>query len=380
MHQHDVLIVGAGPSGSTLAWALRQQGLNVAIIDKQQFPRDKVCAGWITPAVIQSLQLDITEYTQKNILQPIHGFRVGRISGGMHDINYHDGPVSYSIRRCEFDTYLLHRCGAIFYAETKFETAYYENGIWIVNENFSAPLLVGAGGHFCPVARHIGAKVGKAEMIVAAHEMEFAMTEKQQQSCKVMSDKPELYFCDDLKGYGWAVRKKEYLNIGLGREDNVHLSEHVSDFCKELKQQGRVPEDIPNKFHGHAYLRYPQAKRQVVSDGVMLIGDAAGLAYAESGEGIRPAIESALLAAEVVRENCGAYSKERLLSYVRLLEKRFGKRATTPNPIESSTLEAIKVSLGNALLAARWFDKYIVLNHWFLHQQQTPLVLKNNIN
>ena len=379
MHKYDVLIIGGGPSVSTLAWALRLQGMNVAIIDKQQFPRDKVCAGWITPAVLQSLQLDVTEYTQENILQPIHGFRVGRFSGSMNDINYSDGPVSYSIRRCEFDTYLLQRSGATFYPSTKFESAYYKDGLWIVNESFSAPLLVGAGGHFCPVARHIGAKLGKSEVTVTAQEIEFAMTEKQQQCCKVMSDKPELYFCDDLKGYGWVVRKKEYLNIGLGREDNLHLSEHVSDFCKELKRQGRVPEDISGKFHGHAYLCYPSANRKLVSDGVMLIGDAAGLAYAESGEGIRPAIESALLAAQVVCENRDDYSKERLSSYVNLLEKRFGKRATISAATENPTIDAIKVSLGNTLLDARWFDKYIVLNHWFLHQQQAPLVLQSKL-
>jgi menaquinone-9 beta-reductase len=45
----DALIVGGGPAGSTCAWQLRQAGLDVVVIDKTRFPRDKVCAGWITP-------------------------------------------------------------------------------------------------------------------------------------------------------------------------------------------------------------------------------------------------------------------------------------------------------------------------------------------
>ena len=53
MKQVDVLIVGGGPAGSTLAWALRDSGLDVTILDKQTFPRDKVCAGWVTPAVME---------------------------------------------------------------------------------------------------------------------------------------------------------------------------------------------------------------------------------------------------------------------------------------------------------------------------------------
>jgi len=378
MPYRDVLIVGGGPAGSTLAWALRQQGRSVAIIDKEQFPRDKVCAGWITPAVLQSLQFDTDEYSQENILQPIHGFRMGRISGNSNDINYPDGPVSYSIRRCEFDHYLLQRSDADVYPETKFETASYANGLWTVNESFSTPLLVGAGGHFCPVARQLGAKLGKAEVAVSAQEIEFLMTEKQQRECQVASDKPEIFFCDDLKGYGWVVRKGSYLNIGLGREDNAYLGEHVSSFCEKLRKLHRIPDDIPEKFRGHAYLQYPHAKRKLFDDGVLLIGDAAGLAYLRSGEGIRPAIESALLAAQVIRNSGCNYDKDILSSYQDQLEAQFGQRiaATNVNPM----LTAVQVSLGKLLLDTCWFDRYVVLNHWFLHQQQPPVTLDKNLH
>jgi len=300
---------------------------------------------------------------------------VGRMTGGLNTIDYPDGPVSYSIRRCEFDDYLLKRSGATVYENTKVESLRYEANTWTLNENYSAPLLVGAGGHFCPVAHHVGAKPGKAELAVTAQEIEFAMSDKQQQACKVVADKPELFFCDDLKGYGWVVRKQHYLNIGLGREDNIKLNQHVRDFCDDLKQQGRIPQDIPTKFHGHAYLCYSQARRPLVGEGVLLIGDAAGLAYAESGEGIRPAVESALIAAPVILENEAPYNKESLASYVEQLEERFGKRAVTTTT-ENAVVMAIKVALGNSLLASPWFDRHVVLNRWFLHQQQPPLLLQ----
>ena len=50
MERRDAVIVGGGPAGSTLARALVQAGASVAVFDKQAFPRDKTCAGWITPA------------------------------------------------------------------------------------------------------------------------------------------------------------------------------------------------------------------------------------------------------------------------------------------------------------------------------------------
>jgi len=75
MEAFDVLIVGGGPAGSSCAWKLRQAGVRTVLIDKKNFPRDKPCAGWITPQVVQALQLDIEEYKQNRTWQPIFGFR-----------------------------------------------------------------------------------------------------------------------------------------------------------------------------------------------------------------------------------------------------------------------------------------------------------------
>ena len=53
----DAVIVGGGPAGSTCAGALRRHGWDVMVVDRAQFPRDKVCAGWITPEVFPLLDL-----------------------------------------------------------------------------------------------------------------------------------------------------------------------------------------------------------------------------------------------------------------------------------------------------------------------------------
>src|SRR5271156_2616381 len=107
----DVLIVGGGPAGSSCAWGLRGSGLDVAILDRQTFPRDKVCGGWITPAVLEALEIDAAEYARGRVLQPISGFRVSCIGG--RGVGAHSGkPVSYGILRYEFDEYLLKRSGA----------------------------------------------------------------------------------------------------------------------------------------------------------------------------------------------------------------------------------------------------------------------------
>jgi geranylgeranyl reductase family protein len=386
----DVLIVGGGPAGSTCAWKLRQAGLDVTILDKKTFPRDKTCAGWITPAVIETLKLDTEDYRRDHVFQPIRRFVTGTIgddvqgctsaagagrAGAAKPVETEYGEiVSYGIRRFEFDDYLLKRCGARLVQGEPLKSLKHDGQAWIVNGKIRAPLVIGAGGHFCPVARYLGANLGADEQIIAAQEIEFEMNAAQRAACHVAEDRPELYFCDDLKGYGWVFRKGDYLNIGLGREDNHKLAEHVTAFCDGLKNQGRIPADVPTKFHGHAYLLYPLAPRQLVDDGLLLIGDAAGLAYPQSGEGIRPAVESAILAAETVLAARRDYRRARLEPYVAHLTARFGRRLQGETPAASGRLmQRFKQRLAHWLLRRNWFARHVVIDRWFLHRQQPTL-------
>ncbi|MCE9618762.1 MAG: NAD(P)/FAD-dependent oxidoreductase [Planctomycetes bacterium] len=368
MERCDVLIVGGGPAGSSCAWQLRRQGMDVVVMDKATFPRDKVCAGWITPAVAQELELDLADYAAKHLLQPITAFRTGLIEGREVETKYLS-TVSYGIRRCELDDYLLKRSGARLRQGESLKSIRREGDNWIVNDSVSAPLVVGAGGHFCPVARFMGASIGKDEPAVVAKEIEFEMTPEQTRDCKAKADTPELYFCRDLKGYGWCFRKGAYLNIGLGREDNHRLPEQLESFCRFLKQRGRIPQDMPDHFHGHAYLLHGHSVRKQIDDGLLLVGDAAGLAYPQSGEGIRPAVESGLMAAETIVAANGDYRQEKLQMYADKLRERFGKGATS----SGAGPAFLRNSIAGFLLGTKWFTRHVVLDRWFLHANQAAL-------
>ena len=83
--------------------------------------------------------------------------------------------VSYGIRRCEFDHYLLARSGAEQRLGEPVRTLERRDGDWVVNGAVRAPMLIGAGGHFCPVAQRLGARLGHGEPIIAAQETEFRL-------------------------------------------------------------------------------------------------------------------------------------------------------------------------------------------------------------
>lgn len=368
----DILIVGAGPAGSSCAWKLRDSGLTTLILDKQVFPRDKVCGGWVTPPVLRELKIDPAEYARCRVLQPIHGFRISLMGCREAETDY-GKPISYAVRRCEFDDYLLRRCGARILQGTPLTSLERAGEHWIVNGQFRARLVVGAGGHFCPVARYRSAKA-RNEISVAAQETEFQVSESQSKQCSIGPELPELYFCPDMKGYGWCVRKNNFLNVGLGRLDPHALPAHVTGFVNFLRESGKVAFDLPSPMRGHSYLLYGDSKRDVARDGLLLVGDAAGVAYSQSGEGIRPAIESGLLAAKAILDARGEYSQGLCKTYRSLLTTRFGKsQKEWAFDIGGHLPTWVVSSLSKFLLANRWFSRRVVLEQWFLHCDEPAL-------
>ena len=358
----DVLVVGAGPAGSSCAWKLRQAGVDVLVMDKATFPRDKVCAGWITPEVVRELEIDATDYGAGRTFQPITAFRVGVIGDrDAVDVTY-DEPISYGIRRCEFDHYLLQRSNARTLLGKPFRTLRRDGRRSIVNDEVQASMMVGAGGHFCPVSRMVNGSVVSAPL-VAAREAEFIAAPANH--WETAGERPELYFCADLKGYGWCFRKHEYLNVGFGRFDARALPKATTAFVEYLKASGRIPANGSWRWRGHAYLVAGARPRQTIADGIVLVGDAAGLAFPRSGEGIRPAIESGLMAASAILQAQGRYTHDRLVPYAERLRARFGTGRVS-QLLSRALPERSAAAIGRWLIREPLLARHLLLNRWFL--------------
>jgi len=352
----DALVVGGGPGGSTCARLLRRAGWDVLVADRARFPRDKVCAGWLTPEVFDLLDLDPNEYRAAGLtLQAITAFRTGVMGRPLLETRY-PRVVSYAIRRYEFDDFLLRRAAAPV-RETAVTTLRRQDGRWIVDEQIETPVVVGAGGHFCPVARHL-AGTGRPVQAVVAQEAEFRLGGH---GTRVAPDTPALFFCRDLEGYGWCVRKGEWVNVGLGRRDPEGFTDHVRAFMRYLDATGTLERAAEPRWRGHAYLAAGTGPRPLVGDGVLLVGDAAGLAYPESGEGIRPAIESGRLAAEALVAAGGRTTRDDLRAYAAVLARRY-----PPAPGRRRAIRVAGAAAGRVLLGSRAFTRHVVLDRWFL--------------
>ena len=322
MQHADAIVVGGGPAGSTCAWKLRQAGMDVLVLDRSGFPRTKLCAGWITPQVVDDLELDTDEYP--------HSFlSFDRLELNWRGLRFRKRTVQHSIRRYEFDDYLLKRSGATLKAH-KVKRIDRAGKRLTVDDLFSCDYLVGAGGTSCPVYRqffHDRSPRAK-DLQIATYEHEFAY-DWHDDECK-------LWFSEDgLPGYAWYVPKaRGYVNVGLGgkadamKSKTLRLQDHWDRFVRNLDKRGLV---TGANYDPSGYSYYLRGSVDTVRlDNIFIVGDSVGLASKDLGEGIGPAVRSAILAAEAIVDNA-EYSLRNVDGYSvpGFLQQRILRRAAS---------------------------------------------------
>jgi flavin-dependent dehydrogenase len=145
MKNFEVIIIGAGPAGSSAAKILTDAGKDVIIFDKKIFPRLKPCGGWIQPSLLKQMNINMEDY-------PFQINKLNKMYIHKGSLNYTLKIDQYSIIRTEFDDWLLKRSNAPLKTENIIDIKL-ENDKFILNDTYSCRYLIGAGGTACPVAR-----------------------------------------------------------------------------------------------------------------------------------------------------------------------------------------------------------------------------------
>ena len=306
MQDVDALIIGGGPAGSTCAWKLRRAGVDVIVLDRASFPRTKLCAGWLTPEAVDDLEFDIDVYP--------HSFMsFDKLHFHFKHLHFSKKTTQYSIRRVEFDDFLLTRSGAPVHGH-RVKKIERQNGSYIVDDLYRCRYLIGAGGTRCPVYREFFHDMNpRAKLLqIATYEKEFPY-DWDNEECHLW------FFGDGLPGYAWYVPKANgHINVGLGGKANKlkagggRLKDYWKGFTRRLESEGLVH---GAEYEPTGYSYYLRGSVDVVrNDNAFIVGDAVGLASVDMGEGIGPAVHSAILAADAVVNN-SEYDLKRLARF-----------------------------------------------------------------
>jgi flavin-dependent dehydrogenase len=290
----DVIIVGGGPAGSTCGWQLHQKGIDCLLLDKQEFPRPKLCGGWVMPEVLESLQLNVEQYPHNLMSYDTYHVHFKYLKLSFKSLQF-------AIRRHEFDEWLLLR-SEVPLTVHKVSSISKESGYYIIDDKFKCKYLIGAGGTNCPVYRllfkQVNPRAKELQAVTLVEEFPYEYEDKNL----------HLWFSIDLlPGYAWYVPKGDgIVNVGIGtltprlQRKNGSIKTHWHSFIEQVERFSLVKD---YQYNPRGYTYYLRSNVDVGRLGnAYVVGDAAGLATRDMAEGIGPAVESGLLAAESITE------------------------------------------------------------------------------
>lgn len=309
--EYDVIIVGAGPSGSTCATFLGKKKVNTLLIDKDRFPRDKICGDAISGSLRIHNELKLTDEIKKKQHAEIHGVVFSSPNGKQVRIDF--TRTGYTCMRKIYDYILVKKAKAektVNIVEGfEVKDIIFENsrvvgvsGIYRKKKvDIHAKIVVGADGAHSVVAKKTGCFDPDPKHTILAVRAYY-------KGVKLSKDAIELHFVDDvIPGYFWIFPVgNEISNVGIGmvqeyikkRKKNLkYLMLNIIKENKEFKNRFKKAKMVTGTFAGWT-LPVGSKRRKAHGNGFVLLGDAAGLIDPFTGEGISNAMYSSSIAAK----------------------------------------------------------------------------------
>jgi geranylgeranyl reductase family protein len=343
----DVIVVGAGPAGSTTAFHLAQAGLNVLLLEKTVFPREKVCGDGLTPRATKQLlklgvDLDAPGWIRNK------GLRI--IGGGVRlELPWPDlaSYPDYGLvrTRMDFDQILAERAvavGAKLRMNTTVTGPVLDDTGRITGvvaktpegeKRFSAPLVVAADGNSTRLSLAMGLRKRDDRPMGVAVRRYYTSPRHDDdylESWLELWDGERL-----LPGYGWVFGVGDGTsNVGLGLLNtsdnfkNVDYRGLLKSWLAGMPEEWGYQEDNATGPVRGAALPMGFNRTPHYTRGLLLVGDAGGMINPFNGEGIAYAMESAEMAAEIIvqalKRPTSAQRERALHDYPRVLKESYG--------------------------------------------------------
>jgi geranylgeranyl reductase family protein len=315
----DVIVVGAGPSGTTAAYCLKRLGYRVLVLDKRSFPRVKPCGGGISIKALNLMPWSVGPIIERAV--KTLGMGVKTQATERFEIFEADGYLCTFAVREEFDRFNFEKtieCGVEF--EQTFDLTEIDEHTEFVRVRVDGKTLmtryvIGADGANSAV-RHL---LGTGGCFYRGFALE-GLVDYANIETELIT---EFFFGYVKNGYGWLFPKGDHVNVGIYTWDgSVKLSkQRLRAYAINRLGSDKLHHIVgfPIEFGGRNYLQNCER--------VLLVGDAAGFAEPLLGEGIHNALKSGRAAASAISafDNGQADSLHR--AYKKQLEPLFNDLA-----------------------------------------------------
>ncbi|QLF68182.1 geranylgeranyl reductase family protein [Peteryoungia desertarenae] len=288
----DVVVVGAGPAGSTAAIRLSELGYKVLVVDRTSFPRVKPCGGGLTIKALQWLPHSVAPVIEAATKKLVMGVKTP--FDEKTELFQSDDYICTFVVREQFDKFNFERMIDAF---VDFEE---NSGLRNISERsdsveldfgskrITAKYLIGADGANSVVRKILGVVKNFSRGFAIEGLVPYAKLDRIPDA--------EFFFGYVPNGYGWIFPKGDHLNVGIYTwDDGVSLSKDLlRTYCRSRLGIDELDHIVgfPLGFGGRRFV--PTSNR------VLMVGDAAGFAEPLLGEGLHNAIKSGRLAADAI--------------------------------------------------------------------------------
>jgi len=325
MKKFDIIVVGGGPAGLTSAYQLNKYGFNVLLVDKNNFPRPKLCAGLLTKKT-RKLINNIFSVTTEDLKQK----EVVDFCSDYYQIYFKDKLIYetkmkdafYYVHRRVYDNYLFNlvkNSGVEIKEGTEVVDIDLFNSKIITKKGkeIKAGYIIGADGANSVIRRKLLTKRDDIKLDDFKKNMAVSLEAVVPRSeLKLDFDHPILYYGILNWGYGWIFPRKDFLVVGIAglKKSNNNFKDI---FMEYLDLIGIKNKDID---YSGWQLPYGNFLKEPFYNNTLLVGDAAGLVEPLTGEGIYYAHHSGLLAAKAINK-AENYNRNLISTYKRSLDE-----------------------------------------------------------
>jgi geranylgeranyl reductase family protein len=316
---YDVLVVGAGPAGSSAAITASRAGLSTAVLEAKPKGRDKYCGGGLTLLAIETLKKMGAKEALETIEVHSEGY-VAILPGERILVDEFKGFTGGMVRRSVFDLRLqgiAESMGAnILYGFQAVSASAEEDRVKIRSykgETIEGRSLIIAGGASDQLADALGFPPGPAKEFMGhcwGTEAPYPAEEEIARWRQSYGFTPAFFMFGLLTfGYMWIFPKKNHMNVGMGttlKESAKYGRKHIEGYNEGLKLAAKLgilsKPDLFKVDRGWLIPGKPRARTYSVKKRTLLVGDAAGFVHPLTGEGISHALRSGILAVETIKE------------------------------------------------------------------------------